>query len=66
MKDNAVLNDFFGNAFAREDADKLPLTLDHCIVIIPHALTLINSKYAPYIMVGLKTTLVMLKIFNEV
>ena len=66
MKDNSILNDFFGNAFARDDSNQLPLTLEHCLIIIPNALKLINSKYSPYIKCGVKTTLNMLKIFSDV
>ena len=66
MKDNSVINDFFGNAFARDDTNQLPLTLDHCLIIIPNSLKLISSKYSPYSKVGIKTIINMLKIFSEV
>ena len=66
MKEISVLMDFFSNSFAREDIEKLPLTLDHAIMILPLTIQLINAKYAPYIKTGLKTGINMLKTFYEV
>jgi|LauGreDrversion4_2_1035121.scaffolds.fasta_scaffold2133722_2 hypothetical protein len=66
MKDVSVLMDFFSNSFARDDIEKLPLTLDHSIMILPLALQLINAKYGPYIKTGLKAGTNILKTFYEV
>jgi hypothetical protein len=66
LKDNSVLNDFFFNAFARDDCNQLPLTLEHCLIIVPNSIKLLNSKYTPYIKCGIKTTCNILKIFSEV
>jgi hypothetical protein len=65
MKDVTVTNDFFTNAFIRDDISKIPLSLDHAIGIIPHIKNLIGSKYEQYCKTGCKTGMVMLKLMSE-
>jgi len=66
MKDNSVINDFFNfGILGREDIYKVPFTLDHGLSLIPHISNLINSKYEPYCLNGIKTGLIFLRILNE-
>lgn len=66
MKDNSVINDFFNfGILGREDIYKVPFTLDHGLSLLPHISNLINSKYEPYCLNGIKTGLIFLRILNE-
>jgi hypothetical protein len=65
MKDMTVENDFFTNAFIRDDISKIPLTLDHAIGFIPHIKSLIGSRYDQHNKTGCKTAIVMLKLMSE-
>ena len=66
MKDISVINDFFTFAIiARGDISKIPFTLDHSISLLPHVLTLINSKYEAYSKTGCKVGMIFLKLLND-
>jgi hypothetical protein len=65
MKDLSVTNDFFSYAFVRNDINKIPLTLDNALTILPHVIQLLNSKYEVYIKCGVRTAANILKCFNE-
>ena len=66
MKDISVINDFFTYAIiARGDISKIPFTLDHSISLLPHVLTLINSKYEAYSRTGCKVGMIFLKLLND-
>ncbi len=66
MKDASVTNDFFNFAFVKNDINKVPLTLDNVITILPHVVSLINSKYEVYVKNGIKAAWNILKCFNDV
>jgi hypothetical protein len=65
MKDITVSNDFFTNAFIRDDINIIPLTLDHAIGLIPHVKNLVSSRYDTYNKTGCKTGIILLKLMSE-
>ena len=66
MKDSSVVNDFCYYAIVKNDITKVPLTLDNVITLLPHIITLMESKYDIYIKNGIKATWEILKCFQEV
>lgn len=66
MKDLSVSNDFFYYSLVKNDINKVPLTLDNVITILPHIMSLINSKYEVYIKTGIKSAWNILKSFSDV
>ena len=59
------INDFFNSTLVPPEMVKLPLTIDHVLVIIPFAVKLIGSKYEPHIKTGIMTAYNILKMFYE-
>jgi hypothetical protein len=66
MKDPSVSNDFFYYSLIKNNINKVPLTLDNAITILPHILTLINKNYEVYIKTGVNSAWNILKCFNDV
>lgn len=66
MKDASVINDFAYYALVKNDITKVPLTLDNVIMLLPHAITLMDSKYDVYIKNGIKAIWEILKCFQDV
>lgn len=66
MKDMTVTNDFLSYSLVKNDINKVPLTLDNVITILPHINTLVISKYDIYVKNGVKTAWNILKCFNDV
>lgn len=65
MSDLSVVMDVFSATFAEGLCIEY-LTLEHVVSILPLALSLISSKYDPYIQTGIKTVQGMLNTFGEV
>lgn len=65
MKDLSVSNDFFNYSLIKNDINKVPLTLDNVISILPHIASLISSKYEVYIKNGVKSSWNILKCFSH-
>mmetsp|Transcript_42398 Transcript_42398/g.31047 ORF Transcript_42398/g.31047 Transcript_42398/m.31047 type:complete len:102 (+) Transcript_42398:302-607(+) len=53
LKDPSVVNDFFGETFARQERLEV-VTLENCPAILAHCLLLINAKYTQYNLTGIK------------
>lgn len=65
MKDLSVANDFFYYSLVKNDINKVPITLDNVLTILPHITQLIGSKYDVYIKNGIKSAWNILKCFSD-
>lgn len=60
------INDFFSSTFiSSSEMNKIPLTIDNILIIIPFAIKLISSKYESHNKTGLHTSFNILKMFHE-
>jgi hypothetical protein len=63
MNDTSIVMDVLNNTFA-ENQKIDSLNYENIAQIIPHATTLVNSKYETHILAGLKTTLNIMKLWG--
>ncbi len=63
MNDNSVIMDVLNNTFADNQRIDM-LNYENVAAILPHAISLINSKYETHILAGLKSALNILKSFG--
>lgn len=63
MNDLSVVMDVLNSTFAQDKKIEL-LNYDNVCSLLPHAMTLVNSKYETYINTGLRTTANLLKHFQ--
>lgn len=63
MNDLSVVMDVLNSTFAQDKKIEL-LNYDNVCSLLPHAMTLVNSKYETYINAGLRTTANLLKHFQ--
>jgi hypothetical protein len=64
INDNSTIKDVMNFCFIDNRIDNVKI--EHCAMLCPHFLTLINSKYEAYILTGLNSSLYLLKHFTEV
>ena len=60
MNDTSIVMDVLNNTFAENEKIDT-LNYENIALIIPHSITLVNSKYETHILAGLKTALNILK-----
>ena len=63
MNDMSVVMDVLNNTFAENQRIDM-LNYENIPAIIPHTISLVNSKYDTHILAGLKATLNILKAFG--
>jgi hypothetical protein len=60
MNDQSIVMDVLNNTFAENQKIDV-LNYENIAQILPHAISLVNSKYETHILAGMKTTLNILK-----
>jgi len=68
MKDISLseINDFFNSTFVTTiEMNKIPLTIDNVITLMPFSIKLISSKYDSHNKTGICTAFNVLKVFYE-
>jgi con80 domain of Katanin len=60
MNDQSIVMDVLNNTFS-ENQKVEALNYENIAQILPHAISLVNSKYETHILAGLKTTLNIVK-----
>ena len=63
IKDSSVVMDLLNYTFA-ENLKIESLNYDNIAQILPHATSLVNSKYEPHILAGLKTSYNIIKFWG--
>jgi hypothetical protein len=66
MKENSVTNDFIYYSLVKNDINKVPMTLDNVITILPHVCGLIVAKYDSFVKNGIRAAWNILKCFSDV
>ena len=66
MKDQSVSNDFLHYFINKNDLNKISLTLDNVLSILPHVFAQLNLKYDNYQGTSLKSARMLLNCVNEV
>ena len=65
--DLSVVNDFFTYAFVgRNDIEKIPISLEQSLILLPYVKNLINNQYNAYNITGCKTGMIFIKILFEI
>ena len=65
--DLSVINDFFTYAFVgRNDIEKIPISLEQSLILLPYVKNLINNQYNAYNITGCKTGMIFIKILFEI
>jgi len=66
MKDQTVTNDFLHYYINKNDMQKISLTLDNVVSLMPHVKAQLNSKYDVYQVCALKSSKIILNCISEV
>ena len=66
MRDQSVTNDFFHYYISKNDMQKVCLTLDNVVSLMPHVNAQLNSKYDVYQVCALKSAKIILDCISEV
>lgn len=66
MKDQTVTKDFFYYYINKNDMQKVSLTLDNVVCLLPHVKAQLNSKYDVYQVTALKSAKIILDCISEV
>lgn len=66
MRDQTVTNDFLHYHINKNDMQKVSLTLDNVVSMLPHVKAQLNSKYDVYQICALKSTKIILDCISEV
>ena len=65
--DLGVVNDFFTYAFVgRNDIQKIPISIEQSLILLPYVKNLINNQYNAYNITGCKTGMIFIKILFEI
>lgn len=66
MKDQTVTNDFLHYYINKNDLEKISMTLDNVISLMPHIIAQLNSKYEVYQVNAVKSAKFILSCISEV
>ncbi len=66
MKDQTVTNDFLHYYINKNDMQKISLTLDNVVSLLPQVKVQLNSKYDVYQVTALKSAKILLNCISEV
>ncbi len=66
MRDQTVTNDFLHYYINKNDMQKVSLTLDNVVSMLPHVKAQLNSKYDVYQICALKSAKIILDCISEV